>query len=125
MGTGGRTAEELERLLEDAVVLRDAAAVAELFEATGVLVVGRGGPAARGTAAVAGAAPQLWAGGRSYLAEPGLVLLVHGLALVAGAESVNVARRGVDGVWRYAISVSGRGVDRPAAPRARGPAPPP
>ena len=29
----------------------------------------------------------------------------HGLALVVGARSVTVARRGDDGVWRYAFVV--------------------
>jgi len=100
---GGATPEELETLLEDAFVLRDAPAVADLFEPRGLLVAGLGRPAVRGAAAVGHAAAHLWALG--YVADPRAVLQVPGLALVVGARSATVARRGVDGVWRYAFAV--------------------
>jgi hypothetical protein len=100
---GGRTPEELESLLEDAVVLRDAPAVAALFEPGGVLVAAT--PAVRGPRQVAQAAQQVWSCGAGYLADPRRVLRVHDLALVVGARSVTVARRGVDGMWRYAFVV--------------------
>jgi hypothetical protein len=100
---GAVTPEELETLLEDAFVLRDARAVADLFEPCGLLVAGLGAPAARGTAAVEHAALHLWTLG--YVADPRAVLRVPGLALVVGTRSATVARRGVDGVWRYAFAV--------------------
>jgi hypothetical protein len=102
---GGETPEELESLLEDAIVLRDSQAVADLFEPGGVVVAGRGVPAARGVAEVAGAGRRIWSRGAGYLADPRRVLRVHGLALVVGTWSVTVARRGVDGMWRYAFGV--------------------
>lgn len=104
---GGETPDELESLMEDAVVLRDAPAVADLFEPGGVLVAGRGVPAAQGVADVARAARGIWSGGGGYLADPRRLLRVPGLALVVGARSVTVGRRGVDGVWRYAFAVFG------------------
>jgi hypothetical protein len=99
---GGRTAEELESLLEDAVVLCDAPAAAALFEPGGVLVAGLGVPAT-GRVEVECAAAGLWACG--YVADPRRVLRGHGLALVVGARSVTVARREDDGIWRYAFAV--------------------
>ena len=99
---GGRTPEELESLLEDAVVLRDASATAALFELDGVLVAGRRTPAT-GRVDVARAARRL--GDCGYVADPRRVLRGHGLALVVGPRSVTVARRGSDGMWRYAFAV--------------------
>lgn len=99
---GGRTPEELESLLEDAIVLRDAPAVAALFERCGVLVAGSRAPAT-GRGEVVHATADLWSCG--YVAEPHRILRDHGLALVVGARSVTVARRGDDGVWRYAFVV--------------------
>jgi hypothetical protein len=100
---GGRSPEELESLLEDAVVLHDASALADLFEAGGVLVAGV--PIARGAPQVARLARRVWAEGGGYLADPRRVLRVHDLALVPGRGSITVARRGVDGLWRYAFAV--------------------
>jgi hypothetical protein len=98
---GGRTPEELESLLEDAVVLRDASATAALFELDGVLVAGS--RAATGRLDVARATHRL--GGYGYVADPRRVLHGSGLALVVGPRSVTVARRGVDEMWRYAFAV--------------------
>ncbi len=53
MVTGGRTPEELETLFEDALLLRDREAAAQLFETRGLLVVGGGLPEARGWEAIA------------------------------------------------------------------------
>jgi hypothetical protein len=99
---GGRTPAELASLLEDAVVLQDAAAVAELFEAGGALSAGPG--TAWGCPEVAQAAPGLWLDGGGYLADARSTIQVHDLTLVVGARSVTVARRGVDAMWRYAIA---------------------
>lgn len=98
----GRTYDELESLLEDAVLLRDRDAVAALFEPHGLLVVGD--HRARGPRGIARAAPRLWARD-PYLADPSSALRVHGLALAVGAESVTVARCGTDGLWRYPFAV--------------------
>lgn len=98
-----RTPEELESLLEDAVVLHDARAVAGLFEAGGMLVAERDGVTARGGAEVTRVARQLWRHG--YVADCRTMLRVYDLALVAGPRAVTVARRGADGRWRYAFVV--------------------
>ncbi len=48
MCPGARTPEELETLLEDAFVLHDRQALAQLFQPGAMLVVGGGLPEARG-----------------------------------------------------------------------------
>lgn len=104
----GRTPEDLEALLEDAILLEDAVAVAGLFEPRGLLDPGDGEPA-RGTAEIVRSARRLWADGRDrYLADPGRVVRAHDLALVVGAVCVTVARRGPDGFWRYPFAVFDR-----------------
>jgi hypothetical protein len=104
MRRGADTPEELDTLLEDAVVLRDAAALAGLFEPGGVLAVG-GAPPARGPEALAGSAPRLWGRRSAYVAGPARVLQARDLALVAARPAVHVARRAADGGWRLAISL--------------------
>jgi ubiquinone/menaquinone biosynthesis C-methylase UbiE len=103
MGDGARTPEELESLLEDALVLRDGEALAGLFEAGAVLVAGGQRPA-RGGAAIARLALATWAGDRTYVADPRRVLQARDLALIVAEGAINVARRGGDGAWRYAMS---------------------
>ena len=99
--SGARTPEELEALLEDALLLRDAEAVAALFLTGAVLAVGDGQPA-RGEA-VAPSALATWGEGRPYLADPRRVFLVRDVALILDDAGASVARRGADGAWRYAI----------------------
>jgi hypothetical protein len=95
-----RSPEELETLLEDAVLLDDAAAVASLFEPAGVLLVGTG--PARGPAEIAAAVPS-WTG---FVADPRTVVRVPGLSLVVGPAATTVARRDpTTGAWRYAMVV--------------------
>ena len=105
MEAGARTPEELETLLEDAFVLGDQQALARLFQAGAMLVVGGGLPEARGRRQIARVATQLWDLDRSYLADPRRVLQVHDTALVLAGHAINVGRRGTDGFWRYAISL--------------------
>jgi hypothetical protein len=102
---GARTPEELEALFEDAFVLRDPGAVAPLFEARALLVGGGVIGEVRGIQEIARSAPALWAGDFTYLADARRVIQAHDVALVLAARGTNVARRGTDGAWRYAISL--------------------
>ncbi len=104
MAAGARTPEELESLLEDAFVLHDPQALAQLFQPGAMLVVGGGLPEARGRRQIARAAAQLWDSERLYLADPRRVLQVRDTALVLAGRAINVIRRD-DGSWRYAISL--------------------
>jgi hypothetical protein len=103
MKRGARTPEELETLLEDAFVIRDPQALIELFENGAVLVAGDV-PEARGEA-IAGFASALWDGAHTYVADPRRILQARDTALVVADRGINVARRGRDGVWRYAIAL--------------------
>jgi hypothetical protein len=102
---GARTPEELEALFEDAFVLRDARALAPLFEARALLVASGTAGEARGNEEIALSASGLWAQDYTYVADPRRVVQAHDLALVLAAQGTNVVRRGADGAWRYAISL--------------------
>jgi hypothetical protein len=104
MRTGARTPEELESLLEDAFVTRDAEALRLMFDDGGVLIAGEGRPA-RGGAEIARLARALWARDRTYVAEPRRVVQARGTALVLGGGGIAVVRRGDNGDWRYAIAL--------------------
>jgi hypothetical protein len=106
MRQGARTPEELEALLEDAFVVRDRDAVAELFEDGAVLVRDR--REARGGDEIARWAREMWARERTYLAEPRRVLQARDTGLVLTRHGINVVRRGTDGAWRYAIALLSR-----------------
>lgn len=108
MGSGAFSPEELETLLEDAVVLGDGRAAARLFERDGVLIGGGAAAEARGRAAIAAVAGALWASGPGYLADPRCVARSRDIALVLGPAAVNVVRRGRDGSWRFVISLHAR-----------------
>jgi ketosteroid isomerase-like protein len=105
MTAGGQTPEELETLLEDALIMRDAEALAQLFEDASVLVAGRGPRQIRGPGEIAEAAGELWQHQPGYLAGPRRVLQARDTALLLGDGVINVARRGPDGSWKYAITV--------------------
>jgi ketosteroid isomerase-like protein len=105
MGTGARTPEELETLLEDAFVLHDLQALVQLFQPGAMLVVSGGLPEARGRQQIARLAAQLWDSERLYLADPRQVLQVRDTALVLAGRAINVVRRTDNGSWRYAISL--------------------
>jgi hypothetical protein len=108
MRPGARTPEELETLLEDAFVIRDRAALAELFEEGGLLVADQGGWAARGRDEITRLAGEMWAHDRTYLADPRRVLQARTTGLVLTTRGINVVRRGSDGFWRYAIALLSR-----------------
>jgi hypothetical protein len=104
MRAGARTPEELEALLEDAFVTRDADALSAMFAEGAVLVLRHGPHGARGTEEIGRLASAVW-GQRTYVAEPRRVVQARDTALVLADGAVNVARRGGDGAWRYAIAL--------------------
>ena len=105
MKPGARTPEELESLLEDAFVTRDAEALCEMFEEGAVLISGTARQEARGREEIGRLAEALWEGDRTYVAEPQQVVQARRTALVLGSGGVSVVRRGHDGGWRYAIAL--------------------
>ncbi len=107
MPAGARTPEELEALFEDAYLLRDDRALVELFEARATLAVDGGVRVARGGAEISRLARELWQHNVVYVSDPERVLQAHDTALVLAPGGINVAHRGRDGTWRYAISVRG------------------
>jgi hypothetical protein len=102
MSTGARTPEELEMLFEDALVLRDHQALAELFEDGAVLAVGDERPA-HGGEDIVRLALATWEGGQTYVADPQCVIQARDIALIVSERGINVVRRGSNGTWRYAI----------------------
>ena len=104
MKRGARTPEELETLLEDAFVIRDREALIELFENGAVLVSGDV-QEARGEEEIARLTSALWDRDHTYVADPHRILQARDTALVVADEGINVARRGSDGAWRYAIAL--------------------
>lgn len=102
MRPGARTPEELETLLEDALLLGDATALAALFEDGAVVAAGFTPREARGADEIASFAA---ASGGPYLANPRRVLEARETALVVADGAINVARRGEDGAWRYTIAL--------------------
>jgi hypothetical protein len=106
MREGARTPEELETLLEDAFVIRDREALAELFEYGAVL--GDGSREARGEYEIGRLAGDIWESDRTYLAEPRRVVQARDTALILAKQGLNVVRRGSNGGWRYAIALLSR-----------------
>jgi len=102
MGSGASTPEELETLLEDAFVLRDGAAVADLFEPDG-LMTAHAGDTARG-AAIGPFVAGLWEQDLTYLARPARVLQAGDTGLILAERVISIVRRR-DDHWRYAISL--------------------
>jgi len=89
--------EELEILLEDALVLHDDAAVAALFEDGGVLVERSG--CVRGRNQVAHLLAQ-----QDYLAAPCSVT-VSNVAIVVGSQTVNISCRDPREGWRLVATI--------------------
>jgi hypothetical protein len=105
MTRGARTPEELEAAFEDAFVMRDASALSGMFDAGAVLAILDGAQAARGAEEIGRFASTLWERDRVYVADPRHILQARDTALVLADRAINVARRGGDGVWRYAIAL--------------------
>ena len=105
MRPGARTPEELETLLEDAVLTRDPQALSDIFEEGGVLVAGSPAREAHGPDAIRRLARAILQSGLSYLPEPLRVVQARDTAVVFANGGINVVRRGNDGGWRYAIAL--------------------
>src|SRR6185295_7009917 len=104
MEPGARTPEELDTLFEDAFVTRDGTALTGLF-ADGAVLVAEGAAEARGLEAIASVARSMWERDQTYLAGARRVLQARDTALLVADGTLNVARRGQDGSWRFAISL--------------------
>lgn len=101
---GARTPEELEALFEDALLIHDYQTLAALFEEGAVLGVGND-QCVCGSMSIAKLALSLWDGDQSYVAAPQRVIQARDIALIVAERAVNVARRGSDGAWRYAVAL--------------------
>jgi hypothetical protein len=104
MGGGARTPDDLETLLEDAFVLRNGKAIAELLE-DGAVFVADGTREARGGPEIEHLVTEMWRRNRTYLAEPRRIVQAGNTALIMTERGANVVRRGTDGAWRYAIAL--------------------
>jgi hypothetical protein len=100
---GARTPEELDLLLEDTFVLRDGAALAQLFEASAVLVVGDTFSEARGREEITAVAARMWQMDQCYISDPTRIIQCDDIAFVTGPSSVSVVRRSIDRSWHFAI----------------------
>src|SRR5215218_1287552 len=109
MRQGARTPEELEPLFEDAFVIRDREALAELFEDGALLVAGGGSREARGGDEIARLASEIWGRNGTYLADPRQILQARNTAVIVTKRCINVVRRGSDGAWRYAVALLSAG----------------
>jgi hypothetical protein len=103
MVEGARTPEELELLLEDAIVVQDRGMLRGLFEDGAALVLARGRPVVSGPPRIAELLVRLGSEGGGFVAEVGQVVRSRNLALVVSADAVSVVRRDERGVWRYII----------------------
>lgn len=102
MSGSAQTPEELETLFEDSLLLRDGVALSRLFDG-GAAFVAHDVGTARGGGEIARLALARWNGNATYIADPRCVVQAHDIALIVAGPAINVARRGHDGIWRYAI----------------------
>lgn len=103
MSAGARTPEELETLLEDAFMLRDSDALAQLFHPDAMLAIGDGLPESRGRDQITRTLRSLWAHDHTYLADPRLIIQNGDTALVLSGHAINVLARTDGQTWRYLI----------------------
>jgi hypothetical protein len=92
-------------LFEDAFVVRDLAALSGLFDDGAILVAEDGPIEACGGEQIARLASAMWERDRLYLAAPRHLLQAREITLIVAENAINVARRGSDGTWRYAIAL--------------------
>jgi hypothetical protein len=100
--------EELETLLEDAVLLGDEAAVADLFDPGAVLVAG---PLVTGPERVLAELAKL-----GYVAATRSVTMRPCQAVVVGERTVNVSVRAPDGSWRLVAAIMRPGTSNDRIP---------
>jgi ketosteroid isomerase-like protein len=99
---GAACPEELEAILEDAFLLRDASMITSLFDNDAVLLT-RATSQVHGRSAIAQVIIDHLLDGGSYVAAPQVVMQFGRLALIISGTATSVARRGPDG-WHYVIS---------------------
>lgn len=102
MLAGAASPEELEGMLEDACLLKDASFLRNLFDVDALLLA-QGTSQVRGHSAIANVIIDQLRDGGSYIAAPQLIMQSGGLALMISGVTTSVARRSSDG-WRYVIS---------------------
>jgi hypothetical protein len=95
---GASSPEELETLLEDAVLLHDDRAVADLFERNGVVVRVPSWVTGRGRAGSVLIR-------EGFVASVRSVTVVHDVAVVVGQRTVNFSGRRPDRTWRLLATV--------------------
>ena len=93
---GAESPEQLEEMLEDALLLRDVDALSRIARRGCVVRAGRASTVEQ----LAGAEVAT-----GFVADLRMVLQRRRTALLIGRSSVNVARRDGRGRWRYAIIV--------------------
>jgi hypothetical protein len=89
--------EELDTLLEDAVLLGDGAAVTALFDEGAVLI---SGPRISGPQQALAELADL-----GYVAATRTVTLRRDVAVVVGDHAVNISTRAPDGAWRLLAAI--------------------
>jgi ketosteroid isomerase-like protein len=118
---GARTPDELATRLEDAFIVRDPGALAELFDEHAILSPRDPDMEVRGSEEIASFAAAHWQANRRYLAQVRHVVQASDTAVVVvdwsltgrgssdgtgeRGRGVDVLRRGSDGTWRYLISL--------------------
>ena len=99
----GSTPEELETLLEDAVLLQDGAAMSCLFEPDALLVLDE--QPFTGREQIAGSMRELSEAACAYVAWPRRLYQARDVALLLGDGVTGVARRGGNGEWQFVIKL--------------------
>jgi len=99
---GAHTPEELETLLEDALLMRCPDTIAALF-ADGAVLAESDERQARGRDEIASLALSSWTLDHAFVADPVRVIQSRDIALVVSGQAINVAQRDVGGEWRFAI----------------------
>ena len=100
--------EELETLLEDACLVGDLDALADLFEGDAVLRSADRSQPVSGRGDITELINDLREDGMSYLARRSVVVQSGSFALIINGAAVHVVRRSISG-WRYLISWLGAG----------------
>lgn len=102
MTRGAQSPEELDSLLEDAILLGDADAIAALFTHHGAFAASGMAPVCRGSEMID--VLSSWTEhGHGYIGGSAHVVRSRRTALVIGESAINVVRRGRNGMWRFAI----------------------